>query len=210
MAEEEQVVTLQDDFYRDSFGKVIIYIAGVLLAIALLAALALYMHLNKPKPVTFPVGADWRVKPLVPLNEPYLTRPDLLQWVSDAIQNAFVYDFNHYNDQLKAASQYFTPDGWKVFLGLLNVYANYNNVQAYKLFISAVPTAAPTVLNEGSLSGRYAWWVEMPIDINYSGYKPPVTKSLTLQILVVRVPTLTNLTGVGINNIVVSQGAANQ
>lgn len=210
MAEEEQVITLNDDFYRDSFGKVILFIVGIFLAIALLAGLSLYLHLNKPKPVSFPVGDDWRVKPLVPLNEAYLSRADLLQFVSDAIPKAFIFDFNHYNNQLKTASQYFTPEGWKVFLDQLNIYANYNNVQAYKLFVNAAPTAAPAVLNEGLLSGRYAWWVEMPIDILYAGYRPPPTKSLTLQILVVRVPTLNNLTGVGINNVIVSKGALNQ
>lgn len=211
MAEEElQVITLRDDFYRDSFGKVILFICSIFLAIALLAGLSLYLHLNKPKPVTFPVGPSWRVKPPVPVNEPYLSRPDVLQWVSDVIPKAFVFDFNHYNDQLKTASQYFTSDGWKVFLNQLNNFANYNNVQAYKLFVTAEPTAAPTMLNEGLLLGRYAWWVELPIQINYSGYSPPPSKSLTLQVLVVRVSTLNNLTGIGIHNVIVAKGALNQ
>lgn len=209
-AEEPQVATLHDDFYRDCFGKVVVYIAAALLAIALMAALSLYLHLNKPKPVTFAVGDDWRVKPLVPLNEAYLSRPDLLQWVNDAIQKSFIFDFNNYDAQLKAISQYFTADGWTVFLELLNNYANYNNIQAYKLFINATPTAAPTVINEGLLSGRYAWWVEMPIEIDYAGYKPPGSKTLTLQVLVVRVPTLNNLSGVSINNVIVSKGGLGQ
>lgn len=207
MAEEFHVVNLRDDFYRDSFGKVVVIIIGILTAIILLVALSIYLYLDKPPPVTFPVDKEWRVIKPVPLDQPYLSRPDLYQWVSDVIQKVFVLDFNHYNDQLKTASQYFTTDGWKVFLNQLNVYANYNNVQAYKLFVNGVPAGAPYLLNDGLLAGRYAWWVQMPITINYAGYSPPPSKTLTLQVLVVRVPTLNNLNGVGIDNVIVANGA---
>lgn len=206
MAEEVQVVQLRDDFYRDSFGKVVVIISGVIGAIALMVGVSLYFFLNKPPPVTFPVATEWRVRAPVPLDQAYLSTPDLLQWVSDVVPKAFNYDFNHYNDQLKESSQYFTSDGWKVFLDQLNIYANYNNVQAYKMFVNASPTAAPSILNKGLISGRYAWWVQLPININYAGYSAPADKALTLQILVVRVSTLNNLTGVGINNIIVAKG----
>lgn len=209
MAEELQVVQLRDDFYRDSFGKVVIIIFGVIIAIALLVAIIVYYFLNKPPPVTFPVATEWRVRAPVPLNEPYLSTPDLLQWVSNVLPQSFVFDFNHYNDQLKDSAQYFTPDGWKVFLDLLNVYANYDNVLAYKLFINASPSGAPAILNQGLIAGRYGWWVQIPIDINYAGYSPPPNKTVVFQVLVVRVSTLNNLTGVGINNVIVAKGQGN-
>lgn len=211
MAEEEwQIVGLKNDFYRDSFGKVVLLIISILFAIILLAAVSVYLHLNKPPPITFPVDAEWRVQPEVPLDQPYLSTPDLLQWVSGAIMKAFVFDFNYYNEQLKTASQYFTPDGWKVFLNQLNIYANYNNVQAYKSFINATPSGAPFILQQGLLSGRYAWWVQMPIELSYASYTGTTKQTLTLQILVVRVSTLNNLTGVGINNVIVAKTTANQ
>ncbi len=211
MAEEElQVVELRDNFYRDSFGRVVFIISGVCTGIVLLIALSIYLLLDKPAPITFPVGSEWRVQPPVPLAEPYLLTSDLLQWVSDAVPSVFHYDFNHYDNQLKESSKYFTPDGWKVFLNQLNIYANYNNVQAYKLFVSSTPAGAPFILNQGLLSGRYAWWVQMPININYAGYRPPGNKTLILQILVVRVSTLNNLMGVGIDNVIVAKGGIEQ
>jgi intracellular multiplication protein IcmL len=208
MAEEEvQNVVLRDDFYRDSFGKVILVIFGILVAIASLVALSVYLYLSKPAPITFKVDGDWRVLPPVPLDKPYLERADLLQWVADSIPQAFHFDFNHYNDQLKVASQYFTADGWNIFLNQLNIYANYNNVQSGKLFVRASPSGAPSLVNEGLLSGRYAWLVMIPITVSYSGYKPPVPRDLQLQVTVVRVSTLNNLSGVGIDNVVVVNGA---
>jgi intracellular multiplication protein IcmL len=211
MAEEElQTVVLRDDFYRDSFGKVVLVIFGIVVAIICLIALSVYLYLSKPPPVTFHVDGDWRVQAPVPLDQPYFQnfqKPDLLQWVADSVPQAFHFDFNHYNDQLKVASQYFTAEGWKIFLNQLNIYANYNNVQSGKLFVRASPSGAPSLVNEGLLGGRYAWLVVIPITISYSGYKPPGQKDLQLQVTVVRVSTLNNLTGVGIDNVVVVNGS---
>ncbi|MBX3708606.1 MAG: DotI/IcmL/TraM family protein [Gammaproteobacteria bacterium] len=211
-AEEIQVVELRDDFYRDSLGRVVFIIIGFCIAIMGLLGLSLFFYLDKPPPVTFPVDNEMRVQPPVPLTQPYLSTPDLLQWVADVLQKVFVFDFNHYNQQLKDASQYFTTNGWQAFLNQLNIYANYNNVQAYKLFITSTPEAAPYVLREGVIqeSGRYGWWVQMPVTINYAGYKPPPSKPLVLQLLVVRVSTLNNLTGVGIDNVIQAPAAEKQ
>lgn len=206
MADEgSHVVQLRDDFYRDDFAKVILLIAFVCVAVGLLVAVSTYLHMEKPKPVYFSTDKEWRVQASVPLDKPYLSTPDLLQWVSDAVRNAFVYDFNNYNNQLQASTQYFTSDGWKVFLNQLNIYVNYNTVQTNKMFVNPMPSGAPFILQQGLLSGRYAWWVQMPIDLNYISYDRSSKQTLTLQILVVRVPTMNNLSGVGIDNVIVSQ-----
>jgi len=208
MAEEElQVAELRDDFYRDRFGKVVGIITSLLIAIVLLIALSIYLHISKPKPVYFAVDEDWRIQPAIPLDQPYISTPDLLQWVSEVIPRSFHYDFVHYNDQLSHVSKYFTSDGWKVFLNQLNIYVNYNNVQTNKQFVNASPAGAPYIINQGLLSGKYGWWVQMPITIDYTGNNNIPSKDLTLQILVVRVPTLNNLLGVGIDNVIVVNGS---
>src|SRR3990167_8607024 len=144
MAEEEyHVVELQDNFFRDSFGRVLFILGGMGLAIIFLIVLSLYLHFTKPSPVVFHVYHEWRVQEDVPLEQPYLSAPALTQWISNALSNAFNYDFSHYNEQLRQASHYFTANGWKIFLNQLNIYANYNNVQTYKLFVNGVPRAAP-------------------------------------------------------------------
>src|SRR3990167_5122150 len=117
MAEEGLlVVELQDTFYRDGFGKVVLLIVSLFAAIVLLSAVSVYLHFSKPKPVTFPVYAEWRVVGPVPVEQPYLTLPEVLQWANDALRSMFVLDFNNYNGQLKGATHYFTPEGWTVFL----------------------------------------------------------------------------------------------
>jgi intracellular multiplication protein IcmL len=209
LAEEEQIVQLQDNFYRDSFGKLLVILSTSCVAIVMLIATSIYFVLNKPAPVTFSVAEDWRVVDSVPVNQPYLSTADMLQWVSNVLPNAFIYDFLDYNEQLKNASQNFTTDGWKVFLNQLNNYVNYNKVQLDRLFVNAKPDGAPFVLNQGIILGRYGWWVQMPISITYAGNIRTAEKKVVLQVLVVRVPTTNNLNGIGIDNIMVAKDPTN-
>lgn len=211
MSDEELLeIGLTDRFYRDSFGKVVFVILSLWIAVVLLIATSVYLHLHKPKPRVFVVGDEWRVQPPVPVDQDYLSEADLLQWVTDALSNAFVFDFNHYNEQLKSASQYFTTAGWKVFLNHLNNYVNYNTVRNNKMYVRAAPTGAPYIINQGMLSGRKAWWVKVPLSITYQGLKPLTDTTVTWQVLVVRVPTTNNLSGVGIENMIVADNRANQ
>ncbi len=201
----QQTVRLKNDFYRDGFYKVSLALGMVFAAVALLLALLVYLFLEKPQPVNFAVDNEWRILPPVALDQPYLNTPDLLQWVSDVLPIAFTYDFVNYDNQLRDVSQYFTADGWKKFLDLLNIYANSNTVQMSKQFINGNADGAPIPLNQGLLQGVYAWWVQMPIDIHYINLNKEDDTLLTVQVLVVRESTLNNLNGVAIDNIVVSK-----
>jgi intracellular multiplication protein IcmL len=210
MADESpNKVELSNAFYSDGIEKITLLITGMVIAIGLLIALMLYIYLSKPAPVIFRTNNDFRVLTPVPLPEPYLSAADVLQWVSTTLPHAFIYDFNHYQDQLKQATPYFTANGYQVLLNQLNIYANYAQMVANKVFISASPSGAPFIINQGNLNGRYAWWVQMPIYLNYAGYLPPPNKILTLQVLVVRVSTLDNLDGVAIDNVIVANSSLN-
>lgn len=207
---ESTVLELRDDFYRDSISKAVTIMFGMVVAVLLLIALGAYQYLKKPTPVTFMVGEEWRVQQEVPIESPYVSSADLQQWVSEVLPKVFVYDFYNYNNELKAALPYFTADGWQVFLGQLNIYVQYADVMQGKMFINATLQGVPVILNEGLLSDRYAWWLQVPININYvSNTRAFYSLPLTLQILVVRVPTLNNLSGISIDNVIVVKGSEN-
>jgi intracellular multiplication protein IcmL len=204
-------ITLQDDFYRDSFTKVVLIIISVVVGIILTIAMSCYLYLNKPSPKYFHVGEGFRIVAPIPIDQPSLRDPELLQWVSNVISKVFTFDFNHYDVQLAQAKPYFTPDGWQNFLNQLNIYANSNKVQSGKMFISGVPSGAPIILNDSStgglVSGRYAWLVQIPVDINYAyaGNVLISPQTLTLKIMVVRVLDIDNLDGVAIENVEVEK-----
>ncbi|HEU5282020.1 MAG TPA: DotI/IcmL family type IV secretion protein [Gammaproteobacteria bacterium] len=206
---DDQQLTWHDDFYRDRFPRVVVVILGVLLALGLLAATSISLYLAKPAPLVFGVADEWRVQAPVPLEQAYLPLPDLLQWVSRVVPDAFDIDFMDYESQLKVSAGYFTQNGWSVFLSQLNNYVDQSLLVQNRQFVSCRPTGAPFVINQGVLSGRYAWWVQIPIAIAFSGAVRTASKPLTLQVLVVRVPTDNNLMGVAIDNVIVLQNNAN-
>jgi intracellular multiplication protein IcmL len=205
-AEDVLEVGLKDDFYRDSFARLVLALVSMLVAVLLLLGSSIYLYVQKPRPVTFMVDEGWRVVPPVPVNQSYLTTPELLQWVSDTMIDLFVFDFNRYEAQLDKVKPYFTENGYQVFLSQLSNYANREEVTQSKMFVNGVPGGAPVVLNSGILSGKYSWWVQVPMRITYVSNRGKVERNLTLQLLVVRVPTLNNLSGVLIENIIVPKG----
>jgi intracellular multiplication protein IcmL len=211
MAKEElEIVRLRDDFYRDGFYNALSILAILLIAITLLISACVYLYLSKPAPVTFSVDNEWRVLPPVPLTQPYLSTPDLLQWTSYSLPFVLTFDFVNYARELKDYSSYFTVNGWKKFLEVLNIYANFNTVQNTKLFINAKAAGAPYILNQGLLQEKYGWWIQMPINVSYSSAEKNTIVPLVIQVLVVRVSTLNNLDGVGIDNIIVQKGEGDQ
>ncbi len=199
IGEEQQTIYLRKDFNRDGFRKVLLILGVFILIIFALIATSIYLFFDKPPPIQFSTDNEWRIVPPVPLNQPYLSQPDLIQWVSTVVPGLFNYDFINYKGQLQKNEHYFTENGWKTFLTFLKGYADYAAVTNAKLFINGVPTGAPFILNQGLLDGKYSWWVQMPININYSG---GYVQALDLQVLVVRMSTLNNLYGVSIDNVV--------
>lgn len=206
---DDQQLTWHDDFYRDRFPRVVIIILGVLLALGLLVATSISLYLSKPPPIEFGVANEWRVQAPVPLEQPYLPLPDVLQWVSRVVPDAFDIDFIDYEAQLKVSTGYFTQNGWSIFMDQLNNYVDQMKLVENRQFVNCQPTGAPFLINQGVLSGRYAWWVQMPVLITFSGAVRSPSVPLTLQILVVRVPTDNNLMGVAIDNVIVLQNNAN-
>jgi intracellular multiplication protein IcmL len=204
MAEEElEIIRLRNDFYRDGFRKILFALCVMLAAIALLIATSLYLYLAKPAPIEFATDNEWRILPPIPLDQPYLREADLLQWVSNVLPSLFTYNFLNYTVRFNNNAQYFTPNGWKKIQDIVNMFVPYNTVQSAKSFTNGSAGSAPFILNQGVLSGKYGWWVQMPINVSYSNLDGANALSLVLQVLVMRVPTLNNLYGVAIDNVIV-------
>lgn len=202
-----QIAHFRDDYYRDGFRMVLLSLGMIVAVIGFLIMLSLYFFLHQVLPISFPVYEDFRVQPDVPVDRPYLHLPDLLQWVSHTMPALFALDFLNYNVELKNATQYFTTNGWAKYLALTNTYLGHDEILKNKVFVQATPSGAPVVLNQGVVEGKYGWWVQIPLDVRYSGIEGDNrTVKLIIQTLVVRVPTLNNLDGVAIDNMIANQG----
>jgi intracellular multiplication protein IcmL len=203
-----QTVMLRNEFYRDSHRKIVgVLLLAVLIIIILGSALG-YMVTHPPAPRYFAVTSDGRLTPMVPLDQPNISRSALVQWANTAAIAAYTYNFVNYRQELQAASEYFTPKAWQDFITELNNSNNLSAVISKKLIVSAVATGAPVVTQEGILDGVYMWRVVMPMLVTYQSASEFSQQPIMVNMLISRIPTLNSARGIGIAQFVVSGRSA--
>lgn len=199
-----ELVRLRNDFYRDNYRRVL---GAFLLSIIIITALVivlLYMLTHPPEPRYFATDPQGRIITLVPLDEPNMSDQAILSWANIAATSVHTYDYVNYRQQLQAASQYFTTEGWQAFMNALQSSNNLDAVIAKKLVVSAVATGTPVKLQEGIIDGRYGWRVQIPLAVTYQSASETSVQNNIATILIVRIPTLTNPQGIGIASFIES------
>ncbi len=204
MAEDAlTVVTLRNQFYKDSQRKVMLALLIALVVNFVLASMLVYILTHPPAPKYFATSINGRITPLFPLNEPNQSDSAVLQWANQAAIAAFTYNFVNYRDELQASSGFFTPEGWDQFLNALQQSNNLEAVKAKKLIVSAVATRAPIILQKGVLNGSFSWRVQMPILVTYQSASEFTQQNNVVTMLITRVSTLNSPRGIGISQFVV-------
>lgn len=201
-------VRLRNDFYRDNYRKIVGGLLLLIVVILMLIGALVYLVTNPPMPKYFAITSDGRLTPMVALNQPNISPSALLQWANTAAIAAYTYNFVNYRQELQAASEFFTPQGWEDFMTALNNSNNLNAVISKKLVVSAVATGAPVVLQEGVLNDVYMWRVQMPMLVTYQSASQFSQQSVVVTMLISRISTLNSARGIGIAQFIVSGGTA--
>ncbi len=208
--EQTTAVTLNDSFYRDSYFKVLFVL---LLSIVInfgLGSTILYILLNPPKPRYFATSINGRITPLFPLDKANQNISAVSQWANEAVQAAFTYNFINYKQELKAASGYFTNEGWNQFIQFLTDTGNLEVVRQQKLIVSAQATRAPMILRKGPQGGKYAWRLEIPIQVTYQNASFIRQTQMTVKLLITRVSSLNSVRGIGIAQFIIRNSSSDE
>lgn len=192
------LVRLRNEFYRDNYHRILVVLLIALLTIFLLIGALTYVVTHPPQAKYFATNSSGRIIPLIALNKPNLSKAAVLQWANTAAVAAFTYNFVNYREELQAASEFFTPAGWSAFIQSLNQSRSLVAVKAKNLVVSAVATGAPVILQEGVVSGRYTWRVQMPMIATYQSGSQVAQQSLIITMLITRISTLNSPRGIGI------------
>ncbi len=204
MAEDAlTLVTLRNNFYKDSQHKVMLSLMVAVVLNFVLASMLVYMLTHPPAPRYFATSINGRITPLFPLTEPNQSDSAVLQWANQAAIASFTYNFVNYRDELQASSGFFTPEGWDQFLTALQQSNNLDAVKAKKLIVSAVATRAPIILQKGILNGNFSWRVQMPMLVTYQSASEFTQQNNVVTMLIIRVSTLNSPRGIGISQFVV-------
>ncbi len=207
MANEDalEVVRLRNNFYRDSYRRVLVVLLIMVLLNVALTALLYYMITNRPKPEYFATTSDGKVIRMHALSEPLVTPAELLQWSTVAATSVNTYNFVNWRKALQDASDYFTPTGWREFQKELKNSNNLETVTNKKLSVSAVATGAPVILDRGLIGNVYKWKIQLPLLITYESASTNISQPVVATMLVTRISTLDTPKGIAIDAFYMSE-----
>lgn len=182
-------IPLRNLFYRDAYRRVaLILIILFFINCGLVVAVA-YKHFTKPQPQFFAISPDGHMLLMPSLTTPSVSEQTVLQFATNGVQQAFSLDYAHWQQQLSAASQYFTADGYTSFVKALRTTNNLDTLLKYKMVSSARLLAAPQIISKGIVDGHYSWKVAMPLGISFaSDGEQAQDVILNVVVIIVRMP----------------------
>ena len=137
------------------------------------------------------------------MSEPGISNAELLDWVTKSAIQLYSYDYVNYKKSLQDASTVFTGEGWESFQSALVASRMLKTVIQEQLVMTAVPTGAPMIVEQGKLGGKYTWKVQIPMLVKLSG-GVSINKPVKVSMLVQRVSLVNNPKGIGVINFVAS------
>lgn len=190
IVENEQLALHKNNLYRDNYRRVMSYlIVAICVGLFFLGILA-YQVLKRAMPQYYATTTTGQLVPLQSLDMPVVTNPFLLQWATLATRAAYNLNFQDYPNQLKAASAYFTSDGWDSLMNALKESGILDSLKNNKLFISAVVNGPAVILDQSVVRGRYMWRVQLPLLVTYTSASDERKSSLVVTLDIVRVPVV--------------------
>lgn len=194
----EAVVT-RNLFYRDGYRNLMkIAILEGMALVALIIALAVTISVSRPQDRFFATTADGRLIRMVPLNESNMNDAALISWSARAASDVMTFGFHDYQKRLQESSSYFTRRGWQSFSEALDRSRVMEGVQQSQRVVTAAPKSAPVIVQQGLVDGIYRWVVNLPLIVTYQAGTATQSDTINVELVIVRVSTLDNPSGVGI------------
>lgn len=192
-------VVVRNEFYRDGFRNLMrIAIAEAIIIVVLLASFISYMNTFRSQDHYFATTADGRIMQLLPLDRPNMNTSALMSWAAQAGTEVMTFGFHDYQRRLQYSSRHFTRHGWETFAAALQKSRIIESVEASQQVVSATPRSAPILVREVVFNGKYRWVVNLPLAVKYQSGTSARTDNLMIQMVIDRVPSLENPSGVGI------------
>lgn len=164
---------------------------------------------NVPPPPSFSLNfAKNQKQQLLTMPFPHQSFNSISDWLSEAVEKSFSFDFANYDKKVAEAAYYFTKEGYEAYLSALDRSKIRQAVLGENLEVSTIAMGKPIWVNGGCISGRNRngscnggefWRYRFDVLTSYYGGKDIATKSNLVEVLVFRVPSYINPKGLAIN-----------
>ena len=197
-------VKLRYEFYRDGYRKLLMIIfVLILLNISIIWGI-IHLIRNKPSPQFFATSPDGQIVQIHPTTQPVYSAAQIMSWATEAAINVYSYDYVNYRAQITSAQKYFSANGWMSFTNALKGSLMLKTVIDQRLVMSAQPTGAPTITNQGVVNNRYTWVVRIPMLVNLQGGNP-ISKPVEVIMQIQRVSLSNSPKGIAIVNYIAAE-----
>lgn len=175
-------------------------LAGGLVASVFLNVVLGFAAINPVR--EFFASDNGRLFPLIPLSRPYTKAPAVIQFAKDTLNESFTLDFSNYRAQLETVRPKYDREGYASFLEALKKSNILDLVTSKRMNVSA--TAGTGVLiKDGVENGVYVWYVEVPLELRLAGQMTEMpAQRFRATVRVTRVPTLDNVLGIAVGQLV--------
>jgi intracellular multiplication protein IcmL len=200
-------VMVRNEYYRDGYRMALrVAVMQSFVIVLLVGVMYFIVHVNQPEDRYFATTVDGRLIPMVGLDQPNLSSPALLSWAAQAATETMTFGFSDYRRRLQESSRHFTKQGWAAFSKELADIKLIETVESQYLLTTAIPAAAPQIIEERIVGGRYQWIVQLPLIITYQSKDSKRDDRWMVTLVIVRVPRLESPNGVGIAQWVAAPG----
>jgi intracellular multiplication protein IcmL len=189
----------RNEFYRDGYRLLmkIALIEGMIIAALIACIVGLFLFVS-PKDRFFATTMDGRIISLVPLDVEYQSPGEVVAWSAKVARDVMTFGYHDYRDRLQENAAYFTPRGWESFTQALTKARILEAIETRRQVVTATIEGAPEIRDKGVANGVYRWIVRIPMTVNYRAEQNPVATPMMLTLVLVRVSTLENPKGIGI------------
>ena len=208
------LVLSRNAFYKRLHILVLSALMLNIVVILMLMGTLLYLIKNPTKPLYFAADEIGRLIQITPVNLPNMSQEKVTEWTTNAVQEAFSFDYINYRDQLQRVENYFTSYGWTNFMKALADSGNMRALLERRQVVLAQVIEKPALQGQGYLQGALAWKYKMPLLVIYT--MPPYdgsnqfSNSLVVEVTVQRQKILQGDNGLGIIQLVSKMPNANQ
>ncbi len=164
-------ISVTNAYWRERYTSLLRVVAIQSLVIAAALVLLAYVFASRPQPKYFAVDSTGHVVRIEPLSKPFLTNDALTQWAADTARMSYSLDFVNWRDQLTSIRDRFSEDAYKNFVRELDKSGNLALVRDQRVILESVAEPARIVRSGTGEDGRYAWSVEVPMNVvtHYGG-----------------------------------------
>jgi len=172
--------------------------ANLVLAIGLVFALWFVAHVA---PRYFAIDHGRLIR-LYPLDDPYRSPADVIDFAKKTVDRTFALDFSNYQMQLEDVRSRYTQDGFKNLIDGLKANGILDMIKTKRMNLTS-STGTGVLIQEGADAGVYAWVVRFPLSLKLVGQNTDMPEQhLIATVRVRRIPTLDSVEGIGTAEIV--------